>query len=163
MQKKESFFLTRPVLAGILFALLTLLAALLGIFVPTYFIRGADGVGFLVGLVLLLLRLIVFLCMDIQAHAVSDTWKTGCRYAATWLLFSAAMIGGLAIFVANGDLGALEPHADWFAGLGYLIFFFATLVSYTAELLLAATVATVFWLRVRNHKVKDPQNKIPEE
>ena len=148
--QKESVFLTHPVRMGMLLSLISLLAALLAIFIPTFFLRGGGDLGLILGLILGGARWILFVCTDIQAHAVASSPKCGCRYAAAWLLLGAVLIGALGIYIANGNVSALEPHTDWFAGLGYIVYFFYILIVYAAEILTAVITATVYALRERN-------------
>jgi hypothetical protein len=148
--QEESVFLRHPVRMGMLLSLISLLVALLAIFIPTFFLRGGGDLGLILGLILGGIRWILFVCTDIQAHAVAASPKSGCRYAAAWLLLSAVLIGALGIYLANGNVSALEPHADWFAGLGYIVYFFYILIVYAAEILTAVITMSVYALRERN-------------
>ena len=158
---QDSVFHTHPVRMGLILSPLTLLAMLLSVFLPTFF-SGQNGDIVLVrGITLGVIGWIVFVCTNVQAHATADTQKAGCRYAATVLLSDTVLIGALALFLAKGNLSALDPHSSMLSGLIYVIFFFYILIVYAAKIVAAVVTAVIYAMRARHNAPAN--NPISEE
>jgi short-subunit dehydrogenase len=60
-----------------------------------------------------------------------------------------ALLIGEPLFVAFGDLAALEPHSSFFAGLGYIVFWMAWLYFFALDVILLLIQSLVWARRAR--------------
>ena len=128
---------------GVIFALLCHVLTWLAMGISTYFALGdVGGVAF----ALLCLHVVVLAILNHRAHACADTFKRGLRFSVAYAVATMALLIAETVFCATADLGALEPHSSFFAGLGYVVFWLAWLYAFAVDVLLVL-VQSLAWAR----------------
>ena len=135
------------VAAGVIYALFAHLATWLALGIPTYF--GYGDAGLTVSLVLLALHVVLLFCFNHRAHFCADTFRHGLHFSVAFLITVTALLIGETVFVATADLGALEPHSSFFAGLGYIVFWMAWLYFFALDVILLLIQSLVWARRAR--------------
>lgn len=137
----------RPALFGLAVGIPTHIAVWLAVWVAA--ILPLDLILY-VALALLVARLTVFFCLDRTARSHTDELGAGLRFAATYILPAAALLGvELLVITSESALAALDPHSSMFVGLAYVLMWFAVGIELGLELLLAALSTLFHALRIR--------------
>ncbi len=145
----------RPALLGLLIGIPSHVAVWLAVWVAA--LIPLDLILW-VALALLVARLVVFFCLDRTARSHADSPWRGLRFAATYILPAAALLGvELAVITSESALAFLDPHSSSFVGLAYVLMWFAVGIELGLELLLAA-LSTLFHA-LRTRRVSDPTAK----
>ncbi len=136
-----------PVAAGVIFALLCHVVIWLTMGIPTYFNLGDAGLA--VAFVLLFLHWGILGILNHRAHFTADSFRHGLRFSVVYTLVSVVLLVGETAFVATADLGALEPHSSFFAGLAYVVFWLAWLYFFALDVILLLIQSLVWARRAR--------------
>ena len=137
----------RPVRAGVMFALICHVITWLALGIPTYFGYG-DG-GLTVSLVLLALHVVLLAGLNHCAHFTADTFKRGLHFSVAYAIMCVALLIGETVLVATAPLAKLDPHTGMLPGLGYIVFWGAWLVAFTADVILLLIQSLVWGCRAR--------------
>ena len=131
---------------GVKLALICHVLTWLAMGVSTYFALGDfGGVAF----ALLCLHTPVLGVLNHRAHFCADTFKRGLHVSIAYSMTTMALLIGETIFIATADLGALEPHSSFFAGLGYIVFWLAWLYAFALDIILILSQTLVWASRAR--------------
>ena len=135
------------VAAGVIYALLAHLATWPTLGIPTYF--GYGDAGLTVSLVLLALHVVLLAGLNHCAHFAADTYKRGLHFSVAYAIMCMALLIGETVLVATAPLAKLEPHTGMLPGLGYIVFWGAWLVAFSADVVLLLVQSLVWGHRAR--------------
>ena len=145
-----------PCLFGLLTGLGTHAAVWLALYAFSLF-QFDIGVYFV--LILLLARLILFFCLNLNALGHADTWRRKICFACTFILSSAVLLGPeLYALSVSEVLSFLDPHSTMFTGLAFVLMWFAVAIEVGMELVIAALQTLIHVLRSRRPSEKSPSN-----
>lgn len=117
----------KPIGTGIGFACLAHVTTGAGLSGLTY--AGYGDAGLILALILLGVQIAGFAYLNHRALFGAERLTRGLRFAIAYLLTAAAWQALEAGVGYTIDLGALEPHSSFFAGLGYVVFWLIWLVA----------------------------------
>lgn len=107
--------------------------------------------GYWIGIAVVLVRAIAFLCLNLNVTTEADTWRRGCRFAIGWLAVSAVFLTvEIVLFTQAEILSRLDPYSSFLTGLAYILFWFILAIEAAVELLTAG-IQTLLRAR-RDHK-----------
>lgn len=136
-----------PCLLGLLTGIATHVAPWLALYA---FSLLQFDIGVYIVLILLLARLALFFCLNLNALGSADTRLGAYRFAGTFIL---PLIPLLAIewyaLSLSEVLSFLDPHSSMFTGLAYILMWFAVAIEGGIELLIAALQTLIHTYRAR--------------
>ncbi len=124
----------RPIGMGIGFACLAHVTTWASLGILTYL--GYGDAGLILSLILLGVQIAGFAYLNHRALLGAERLARGLRFAIAYLLTAAAWQALEAGVGQTIDLGALEPHSSFFAGLCYVVFWLIWLVALGIVLML---------------------------
>ena len=108
-------------------------------------------IGFYIVLLLLVARLILFFCLNLNALGSADTCPLGLRFACGFILpLIPLILVELYALSFSEVLSFLDPHSSFLTGLAFVLFWFAVAIEAGMELLVAALQALIHTLRPRH-------------
>jgi hypothetical protein len=136
----------RPILLGCLLSLCSHAAVWLAVYASA---ATALDVLLLVAFVLLLGRLVLYFCLNLNALHGEGAWRR-LRFAASFILVALLLTLGELPLLDNGELlSLLDPHSSFMTGLAYVIMWFAVAIEIGIELLITAIQLLILLLRDR--------------
>ncbi len=135
----------------ILFGLLTGIGSHAAIWLVLYaFSLLQFDIGVYIVLMLLLARLVLFFCLNLNALGRADAGPLGLRFACGFILpLIPLLLAELYALSFSEVLSFLDPHSSWFTGLAFVVMWFAVAIEAGIELLVAALQTLIHGLRAR--------------